>query len=132
MSKHIHSEFAQHRPNVSYSDFSDPLAPTGLRSTRGITRHPGQYPGLNLGDFKTQRLAIAIHTYQPGGYHPLHAHPDLEQAYYVISGQATVKIGDESAVIGPGGSAFFPPGVEHDFRNAGEETLVIAVISSMV
>ena len=132
MPKYIHSEFDPHRPNVSYADYSDPLAPKGHRHTRIIARYSGQYPGQKLGDFKTQRLAIAIHTYEPGADHGAHYHHNEEQLFYVISGEASARIGDEQGVIGPGGAALIPPGVEHDFHNSGEDPLVMAVVSSVV
>ena len=54
----------------------------------------------------------------------------MEQIYYVVSGQAEATVGDETAVVGPGSTVFIPPNVLHDFANAGEEELVMFVISS--
>jgi mannose-6-phosphate isomerase-like protein (cupin superfamily) len=53
-----------------------------------------------------------------------------EGAYYVISGVATIQVGDEQASIGPGGSAYVPRGVEHEYRNNGSRELVILTIDN--
>lgn len=88
------------------------------------------YAKSNLENMSSQRLVLAIHHYPPGRNHGLHKHDTWEQAYYVISGQAAVIVGDEEKVVGPGSSAYIPPNTMHDFRNVGDETLVIVNITA--
>lgn len=61
-----------------------------------------------------------------------HAHPGIEQAGYVLAGQAEVEIGEGAArevvTIGPGDACFFPADVMHKLRVIGEEPLRILVI----
>ena len=129
-SQNIHDEYSLHYPLESYQDYADPLHPKAKTSTRSITVYPNQYPGQRYGAFESQRSAVAVHTYEAGAAHEKHAHPDLEQTYYIIAGRATVTVGDETATIGPGGSAYIPPGVNHGFAVAGDQTLVLLTSSS--
>ena len=41
---------------------------------------------------------------------------------YVLSGEVTFKIGDETTVGGPGTCAFMPRGVPHAWKSTGAET----------
>ncbi len=119
-----------HRPMVSYSGDVVPGTTRGETRTVQVSHLPGQYPDEDLFDFMTERTIVGVHHCQPGARHGAHEHPDMEQIYYVISGQAEAMVGDESAVVGPGSSVFIPPNVLHDFANAGEDELVMMVISS--
>jgi mannose-6-phosphate isomerase-like protein (cupin superfamily) len=90
------------------------------------------YARHDLGNFSSERLAIAIDTYDVGGHTDTHAHSEMEQAYYVISGRALIRIGDEELEVGPGGSGYIPVHTQHGFRNVGDTPLTVAVISSVL
>ena len=84
-------------------------------------------------DLKTivsNRLEISIDTYESGGDTVLHDHPEREQAYYVIAGQARIMIGDEQRDVGPGAVGYMAAGVKHGFKVLGDEGLVMMVISA--
>ena len=91
-----------------------------------------QRTGKQLNQFASQRLQLSIHTWPPGKAHGSHHHANWEQCYYVFSGQALVTVGDEQRTVGPGGSAFMPPNIEHDIVAVGDETLVAAVATCHV
>jgi mannose-6-phosphate isomerase-like protein (cupin superfamily) len=76
-------------------------------------------------DGKTAKLDIQERRVPPGGGVEARADKRDEGAYYVIAGIATVSVGDEQATIGPGGSAYLPRGVPHEYRNAGSRDLVM-------
>ncbi len=90
------------------------------------------YARHGLGNFSSERLSIAIDTYEVGGHTDVHEHSELEQAYYVISGRALIKIGDEQLEVGAGGSGCIPLHTKHGFRNVGDTALTVAVISSVL
>ncbi len=90
------------------------------------------YARHDLGNFSSERLSIAIDTYEVGGHTDTHEHSELEQAYYVISGRALIKIGDEELEVGAGGSGYIPLHTKHGFRNVGDTALTVAVISSVL
>lgn len=45
-----------------------------------------------------------------------HAHPDLEQAAYILEGEASVQIDDETHEVKAGDLLYFPAGVFHDIK----------------
>ena len=70
--------------------------------------------GRELNQFRSKRIQLSIHTWPPGKAHGRHSHRYWEQCYYIFAGQALITVGDESTTVGPGSSAFMPPGVNHD------------------
>lgn len=42
-----------------------------------------------------------------------HYHPLTEEIYYILSGEGTMRIGAETAQVGPGDAIAIPPGAEH-------------------
>jgi quercetin dioxygenase-like cupin family protein len=88
--------------------------------------------GKKLNQFPTKRLMVAIHTWPPGKPHGGHHHLTWEQCYYVFAGQAEISVGNEKKIVGPGGSAYMPAGMEHDIAAVGDETLVAAVIGCVL
>lgn len=94
-------------------------------------------PVAKYGDEKykqvpTRNLAIARDEYAPGemGFTVPHSHTDVEQAYYIVSGEALVRVGDEEARVGAGTAVYLPPNVEHSFKNVGTDVLQILVIGA--
>ena len=79
------------------------------------------YEKYALNNLRSRRLQITRSVYAPGGWTKQHVHPDHEHAYYVIRGHATVTVGAEERVLGPGDTAFIPMGVEHGYATHGGE-----------
>lgn len=52
-------------------------------------------------------------TIDPGEGASLHAHPGIEQACWILDGEAEVEIGGERSRVGPGDCCFFPADVMH-------------------
>jgi mannose-6-phosphate isomerase-like protein (cupin superfamily) len=71
---------------------------------------------------RNQSLAEA--RLMPGKSTTPHYHPKTEEIYYVISGQARMKIGDDARVVGRGDAIAIPPGQVHQITNTGTEELV--------
>jgi len=89
------------------------------------------YEKWNLECMDTEELGISVDTYEPGGGSVPHNHPEWEQSFYIVSGQALVTVGDEQKQLHAGDAAWTPPGVEHTFVNNGEDELKILIISVM-
>ena len=53
----------------------------------------------------------------PGGGPPAHVHTREDEFFYVLDGTFEVRIGDDVHELGPGGFAYVPRGVVHNFRN---------------
>ena len=65
--------------------------------------------------FAMRRFELA-----PGASVPRHTNA-VEHEQYVLAGEYAVGIGDEVRVVSPGDSLLIPAGVEHWYRNDGEE-----------
>ena len=60
----------------------------------------------------------------PGG---LHIHPHQEERFEVVRGVMRFRLGRERIIAEPGEVVVVPPGVRHDFANAGDETALVRV-----
>lgn len=59
-----------------------------------------------------------------------HVHAKEDHVFYVLSGRATAKVGDEVYNLEPGDALWVPKGEVHNFDVAGGETFrVIAIFS---
>jgi quercetin dioxygenase-like cupin family protein len=95
--------------------------------TRVLAGPDDVYRDLAVGRYSTQRLQVGYHHFEPGLDHEMHSHDTWEQFYFVVSGKARVRVGDEERVIGPGGVAYIPPRVRHGFEPVdGVLELIIA------
>lgn len=58
-----------------------------------------------------------------------HFHNISRQFFYILSGTATMQIGDDTLVLNRGEGVEIPPGVEHQFQNKSDEDVCFLVIS---
>jgi len=65
-------------------------------------------------------FALRRFTMQKGGGMPRHTNT-VEHEQYVLCGQATITIGDETHHVRTGDVVFIPEGVVHSYQNTGEE-----------
>jgi mannose-6-phosphate isomerase-like protein (cupin superfamily) len=63
----------------------------------------------------------------PGNGAPSHLHA-VEEILRIISGSATVWVGDDRAELTAGATIMIPAGAVHGFRNSGPDTLQILAI----
>jgi quercetin dioxygenase-like cupin family protein len=63
-----------------------------------------------------------------GSQPPLHVHRDESEGFYVLEGELTLWVGDETHTLRPGAFLFAPPGTPHTIRtgDAGARWLLIA------
>ena len=68
------------------------------------------------GEHTGGRLAL-IENVLPAGFGgmPLHVHPGFDEAFYVLDGGLTFRVGDEVAAAGPGALVYAPGDVPHTF-----------------
>jgi quercetin dioxygenase-like cupin family protein len=78
----------------------------------GTTNRRLVAPGINGARY----LEILEGTLEPGGGAEEHAHPAMEQATYVLEGEARVIIDGVESLIKTGDMLFFPAGVFHEFK----------------
>ena len=65
--------------------------------------------------YKLRMIEIAA-----GGHSPFHSHP-YEHENFVVEGKGQVLINEEWFELKPGDVVLVPPGVEHQYRNAGDK-----------
>lgn len=58
----------------------------------------------------------------PGAELPLHRHR-VEEAFFIIEGQGTLLLGEETVPIGAGDALLAPAGAAHGFRNDSDSPL---------
>ena len=66
--------------------------------------------------------ALRVIEVAPGGHTPHHAH-NFEHENFVLEGEGTVTVGQETHPIKPGYVAYVPPGVKHQYVNTGDTPL---------
>jgi mannose-6-phosphate isomerase-like protein (cupin superfamily) len=69
-------------------------------------------------------LELPPHRRVPGS---LHLHPLQEERFAVVRGRMRFRMGRERIVAGPDEVVVVPPGVRHDFANAGPEEALVRV-----
>ena len=92
---------------------------------------PGSGPAYNAlgipievrasGDGTADELDAVEVDFPPGVPFPPHRHQHSHEAFYVIEGEVTATLGDETTVLGTGGFAFASKGTVHGFSNDGTE-----------
>ena len=57
---------------------------------------------------------------------PAHRHSNADEAFFILDGQFTFTLGDETADVGPGAFIFVPRGMAHSFvrRGAGSGQMI--------
>lgn len=65
-------------------------------------------------------FALRRFVMEPGGGMPEHTNT-VEHEQYVLQGQASIGIGDETFDVRAGDVVFIPEGVPHWYQNVGEE-----------
>jgi len=65
--------------------------------------------------------ALRMVEIEPGGHSPHHNHP-YEHENFVVEGRGRVFINGTWHDLKPGDIVFVPPGVEHEYANAGDAT----------
>lgn len=84
-----------------------------------VTGHPRMqiYP-LARPNESSRWLLVALNDIRQGGGIDIHYHEDMDadHAYYVIDGEVTAWIGEETFEVGPHSLMFFPSGELHGFK----------------
>jgi mannose-6-phosphate isomerase-like protein (cupin superfamily) len=94
-------------------------------------KHEGThgYPLINPKTCPGAQLEFHITEMYPGDGRALDdVHPDEDHVFYVLSGRATAKVGEETYFVEPGDALWVPKNTLHNFDVVGGETFRVAVV----
>ena len=77
--------------------------------------------------FDTANCFCDLYCLSPGQSQKAHSHAGADKIYYVLEGDATIQVGDEEQVLGPGRIVLAPSEVVHGVRNASSQPLSLLV-----
>jgi quercetin dioxygenase-like cupin family protein len=74
------------------------------------------------------RLTVYEILFPPNSGPPLHVHAREDEAFYVLEGSLSVRMGDEEFEAPAGSFVFQPRGIPHTFRSSSEGARVVLVV----
>ncbi len=78
----------------------------------------------------TNNMTTHLGVIPPGQVTSEHSHPKSEEIVYVVKGRGTVTSGGKTRSYGPNHLVYIPEGVLHQYRNDGDEELLLFVVYS--
>ncbi len=78
--------------------------------------------------FKEDRVDTGLLLYAPGQTTPDHKHSDIDEVFYVISGEGTITINSEEMLLKQKDIIFSPNGETHGFKNTSSNNWVVLQI----
>jgi mannose-1-phosphate guanylyltransferase len=75
-----------------------------------------------------ESMTVEIGRHPPGTAEPKNPHTE-DELYYVVSGSAKVRVGDDVHSVGTGDAVFVERGLEHDFFDIEEDLVTLAVFA---
>lgn len=73
---------------------------------------------------RTHDLSVGLYVLSAGATDPQGPHTE-DEVYYVISGRATIRVGEEDRAVGPGSTVFVGADVPHRFHDIEDELTVL-------
>lgn len=101
------------------------------KSKKGETLRDTYYL-IEPGASPSQRLTLGYTIVYPDGKTTGHEHPDMEEVYFVLSGQGIMEIGDEKFSIQEGDAFYVEPGKFHVTYNTGILPMVVLWVTGKI
>jgi quercetin dioxygenase-like cupin family protein len=99
---------------------------SAFRTWNGVGRWE-IFPGVSLHAIGGEQVLLCHVVYEPGTTVPRHAHETAEQVMWIVDGDVTMTVGDETRVLGAGDVVVVNPGVEHELHSVGGLTFIEAL-----
>ena len=97
-----------------------------FRSWNGVDRHT-LFPGVAIHAIGGEQVMLCHVAYEPGTTVRRHSHPTAEQVMWIVEGDVTMTIGDETKTLGAGDVVVVNRGIEHELTTEGGMTFVEAL-----
>jgi quercetin dioxygenase-like cupin family protein len=82
---------------------------------------------IGTGDGRGDRLAVDLRVRPGGGVAAEHYHPSLTERFRVLAGRLEASLDGERRILETGADVTIPPGMVHNWWNAGEEEARVLV-----
>jgi mannose-6-phosphate isomerase-like protein (cupin superfamily) len=94
-----------------------------LREVESVRREAGK---LYQEFLRVPDLSAGLYVLEAGATDPQQPHRE-DELYYVVSGKATITVGDEARPVAPGSLVFVGAGVAHRFHDITERLELLVV-----
>jgi mannose-6-phosphate isomerase-like protein (cupin superfamily) len=74
-------------------------------------------------------MLVGLNCFEPGQSQSVHSHGGADKFYFIISGNARMRVGDAVQDAGPGTMVWAPAGVPHGVEQAHERTVMLVGIA---
>jgi unsaturated pyranuronate lyase len=85
------------------------------------------FPGVSLHAVGGEQVLLCHVRYEPGTRVARHAHPTAEQIMWIVEGEVTMTVGDETRTLRAGDVVVVNSGVEHELHSEAGLTFVEAL-----
>lgn len=85
------------------------------------------FPGVAIHAIGGEQVMICHVVYEPGTTVRRHSHPTAEQVMWIVEGDVTMTVGEETKTLGAGDVVVVNCGVEHELSTEGGMTFVEAL-----
>jgi len=72
-------------------------------------------------------ILATVFSMTPNQYHPLHAHPELGELYFILEGACEVRVGDQLKWVEAQTAIYVPRGTPHSLRTKSESVKFLLV-----
>ena len=79
--------------------------------------------------FSGGSLFLGLNCFETGQTQPVHVHAGADKFYLILSGKASMTVGDETRDAGPGTLVWAPADVPHGVARAHERTVMLVGIA---
>ena len=99
---------------------------SAFRTWNGVKPHT-LFPGVSIHAIGGEQVMLCRATYEPGTTVRRHSHETAEQVMWIIDGDVTMTVGDETRRLGSGDVVVVNPGVEHELHSERGLTFIEAL-----
>jgi quercetin dioxygenase-like cupin family protein len=78
--------------------------------------------------FQGRFLFVGLNCFEPGQSQKIHVHGGSDKFYLVVSGKASMIVGEEKRVVGAGTVIWAPAEVPHGVESALERTIMLVAM----
>lgn len=72
-------------------------------------------------------ILATVFSMTPNQYHPLHAHPDLGELYFILEGACEVRVGPRTEWVTAQTAIYVPKGTPHSLRTKDQSVKFLLV-----